>query len=86
MILRADKTNKTVIMENFEYLDKMNNLIGTKKNIQTNKIRSNYIFLNKNKEIIDSWKKNNFISPNTTKKTKNQKRSSAKNIWFTKIT
>ena len=69
-------------MENSKYLDKMNNLLADKKTYKKIKSDPTDIFQNKNKEIIDSWEKNNFISPYTAKKLNIR----TKNIWFTKIT
>lgn len=67
-ILRADKTNKTVIMNSTDYDRKMNDLLCDKKTYKEIKLDPTNRNQKKVNNLIETWEKNLYISPNVAKK------------------
>lgn len=66
-ILKADKTNKTVVMTSIEYDNKMNQLLNDKKTYKQIKRDPTNIHQKTNNELIDNWEKREYIAPNLAK-------------------
>lgn len=67
-VLRADKTNKTVIMSATDYDTKMNNLLNDKKTYKQVKMDPTNQLQKKNNELVKLWEQKNYISPTVAKK------------------
>lgn len=65
IILKADKTNKTVIMNKLEYNTKINQLLNCKKTYTQLKNNPTKNFQDKNNKLVKTWMEKNFICKNT---------------------
>lgn len=66
-ILKADKTNKTVIMNSVDYENKMNDILNDKKTYKLVKLDPTNTYQKKNNDLIKSWQHNDYISPSLAK-------------------
>ena len=71
-VLRADKTNKTVIINSNDYSKKIIELLADKKTYKEIKQDPTNKNQKTNNELLDRWDKKAYITPATAKKLQNR--------------
>lgn len=66
-VLKADKTNKTVIMNSADYDKKMMDILSDKKTYKQVKLNPTNTYQKLNNDLIKSWQEKDYISPSIAK-------------------